>query len=103
MSTESLSPEIIELLKSVSSKRARIVIEHILEHGFITTEELNRKYGYEQHYRVLGIVSYPRLRGQGSVYTFGAKVGPSSTIGVRQCLGGDPKVEEGGLVGKGAV
>ena len=33
------------LLKSVSSKRARIVIEHILEHGQITTEDLE-KMGY---------------------------------------------------------
>jgi hypothetical protein len=47
MFTESLPPEVVELLKSVSSKRARVVIDHILEHGFITTEELNKRYGYE--------------------------------------------------------
>jgi len=47
MPTELLPPEVIELLKSVSSKRARVVIEYILEHGFITTEELNKRYGYE--------------------------------------------------------
>lgn len=28
------------------SKRARIVVEHILQHGLITTEELERDYGY---------------------------------------------------------
>lgn len=33
-------------LKSVTNKRARIVIDHILEHGFITTEELEKQYGY---------------------------------------------------------
>lgn len=38
--------EIKQLLKSISNKRARIVIEHILAHGFITTEELETKYGY---------------------------------------------------------
>ncbi len=47
MPTELLPPEVVEFLKSVSSKRARVVIEHILEHGFITTEELNKKYGQE--------------------------------------------------------
>lgn len=38
--------EIKRLLKNISNKRARIVIEHILSHGFITTEELEKKYGY---------------------------------------------------------
>lgn len=34
------------MLKGISNKRARIVIEHVLKHGFITTEELEKKYGY---------------------------------------------------------
>ena len=51
----------------------------------------------------LGIVSYPCLMGQRSVYTFGAKVGPSSAIGGRQCSGGSSRVGESGLAGKGAV
>ena len=38
--------EIKRLLQQISNKRARIVIEHILEHGFITTEELEKTYGY---------------------------------------------------------
>jgi hypothetical protein len=38
--------EIKQLLKQISNKRARIVIEHILAHGFITTEELEKEYGY---------------------------------------------------------
>src|SRR3972149_10286903 len=38
--------EIKRLLKQISNKRARIVIEHILAHGFVTTEELEKKYGY---------------------------------------------------------
>lgn len=38
--------EITQLLKGISNKRARSVIEHILGHGFITTEELEKKYGY---------------------------------------------------------
>jgi hypothetical protein len=34
------------LLEKLTNKRARIVIEHILEHGFITTEQLESQYGY---------------------------------------------------------
>lgn len=40
------SRQIRRLLKSLSNKRARIVIEHILKHGHITTEQLEKKYGY---------------------------------------------------------
>ena len=36
----------MDLLKSITNKRARIVIEHILEHGHITTEDLEKIYGY---------------------------------------------------------
>lgn len=35
-----------QLLKSINNKRARIVIEHILEHGYITTEQIEKTYGY---------------------------------------------------------
>jgi len=45
MPSRSRLKTIKRLLKSVSSKRARIVIEHILEHGQITTEDLE-KMGY---------------------------------------------------------
>ena len=34
-------------LSEVTGKRARIVVEHILEHGRITTEELETQYGYK--------------------------------------------------------
>lgn len=37
----------LDRLRAVTSKRPRTVIEHILEHGFITTEELATKYGYK--------------------------------------------------------
>ena len=42
-----LPPEFVELLRAVTGRRARIVVEHILEHGYITTEELSERYGYE--------------------------------------------------------
>lgn len=45
-STSKQNKEIKRLLKQISNKRARIVIEHILAHGFITTEELEKNYGY---------------------------------------------------------
>ncbi|MBF0475904.1 MAG: HNH endonuclease [Deltaproteobacteria bacterium] len=38
--------EFIKLCKSVTAKRPKTVIDHILEHGQITTEELKNKYGY---------------------------------------------------------
>lgn len=38
----------MELCQPVTNKRAKIVIDHILEHGFITTEELEETYGYKQ-------------------------------------------------------
>ena len=40
------SQALLELCLSVTAKRPKTVIDHILEHGFITTEELNEKYGY---------------------------------------------------------
>jgi len=40
------SQEFLELLKSVTAKRPRTVIDHILQHGFVTTEDLKSKYGY---------------------------------------------------------
>jgi hypothetical protein len=44
--TSKQNKEIRRLLKEISNKRARIVIEHILAHGFVTTEELEKEYGY---------------------------------------------------------
>ncbi|MEW6353280.1 MAG: HNH endonuclease [Pseudomonadota bacterium] len=35
-----------DLCRSVKAKRPKTVIDHILKHGFITTEELKSKYGY---------------------------------------------------------
>lgn len=46
MTPESSEQKIRQLLPSIVSKRARVVIEHILERGYITTEEL-RKIGYD--------------------------------------------------------
>jgi hypothetical protein len=46
MPAKSNHRQIRKILASITNKRARIVIEHILEHGSITTEDLEKKYGY---------------------------------------------------------
>lgn len=38
--------EFLKRAKAVTHKRPRVVIRHILKHGFITTEELESRYGY---------------------------------------------------------
>ncbi len=46
-SQEQLPEEFLRKLRSVSARRAKTVIDHILEYGFITTEDLSVKYGYD--------------------------------------------------------
>ncbi len=41
-----LPKDFIDLCHSVTAKRPKTVIDHILEHGFITTEDLKEIYGY---------------------------------------------------------
>lgn len=36
----------LDLCRSVTARRPRVVIDHILEHGYVTTEELKEIYGY---------------------------------------------------------
>lgn len=48
-----LSPEFLRLLESVKGKRSRVVIDHILKHGHITTEELEITYGYKHPPRAI--------------------------------------------------
>jgi len=45
--------EFLELLQSVTAKRPRTVIQHILKHGFITSEELKDTYGYNHPPRAI--------------------------------------------------
>ncbi len=46
MSKPKVPREFVQLCRSVTAKRPRTVIDHILKHGFITTETLKAKYGY---------------------------------------------------------
>ena len=49
----SYSQEFLELLNSVTAKRPLTVIKHLLEHGFITSEELKEVYGYNHPPRAI--------------------------------------------------
>ena len=46
-------PEFLDYLKTIRGKRARVVIDHILAHGHITTEELKSTYGYKHPPRAI--------------------------------------------------
>ncbi len=43
---DSLPDDFLQLCRSVTAKRPKAVIDHILEYGFITTEDLKETYGY---------------------------------------------------------
>ncbi len=47
MGEQKLSKEFREQLSAVTSLRPKRVIEHILKHGFVTTEELRTEFGYD--------------------------------------------------------
>ncbi|MDE0042833.1 MAG: HNH endonuclease [Candidatus Poribacteria bacterium] len=53
MSREKIPPKFLALLKGVEAKRPRTVIDHILEHGQITTEDLRDIYGYNHPPRAI--------------------------------------------------
>ncbi|SDX92914.1 hypothetical protein SAMN05421644_12020 [Allochromatium warmingii] len=53
MTKQSYSTEFLQLLKSVEAKRPKIVIDHILKYGQITTEELKDLYGYNHPPRAI--------------------------------------------------
>jgi hypothetical protein len=44
--TSEIPKEFLARAQAVTAKRAKTVIDHILKHGSITTEELKEKYGY---------------------------------------------------------
>jgi len=53
MSKQNYPPEFLKLLKSVEAKRPKTVIDNILKHGQITTEELKDTYGYNHPPRAI--------------------------------------------------
>ena len=53
MPSQELPEDFRRLLETVKGKRSRIVIQHILEHGYVTTEELESLYGYKHPPRAI--------------------------------------------------
>jgi hypothetical protein len=51
--SETLSEEFIAFLKRITGKRSRVVIDHILQYGYITTEDLEITYGYNHPPRAI--------------------------------------------------
>lgn len=47
MANPKISPKILEICSKVTSKRPKTVIDHIIKHGLITTEDLQTVYGYD--------------------------------------------------------
>ena len=41
-----IDPDLLQLIKAVTAKRPRTVLDHILQNGVITTDELKQLYGY---------------------------------------------------------
>jgi hypothetical protein len=44
--SQALPNDFLQLCRSITAKRPKAVIDHILQHGFITTEDLKVTYGY---------------------------------------------------------
>ena len=80
---DEVDPRILELCEQVTARRPRIVIDHILKHGQVTTAELRDLYGYDhppraaRDVRELGIpletsrITNPDTGQQMAVYRFG--------------------------------
>lgn len=47
MSQQDIPDDFLALIKKITNKRAKIVLLHLLKHGHITTEELEKDYGYK--------------------------------------------------------
>ncbi len=48
-----IDPRILALCEQVTAKRPRTVIDHIIKHGSVTTEELQSDYGYDHPPRAI--------------------------------------------------
>ena len=95
MNRESLSPTLVAKLRSVKGKRSRIVVEHILEFGSITTEELEKQYGYRHPPRAVKDV-----RDQGiPIETYSAKSSDGRNIAAYR-FGDLSQIESGRIGGR---
>ena len=46
-------PKILEIASKITAKRPKTVIDHIIKHGSITTDDLQYEYGYEHAPRAI--------------------------------------------------
>lgn len=90
-----IDKKLLDAAKKVTAHRAKTVIDHIIMHGFISTEELKETYGYNHPPRAAGDV-----RDQGiPLETFKVKGSDGRSIGAYRF--GDPsKIEDGKLGGR---
>ena len=71
------SKTIVEKLEAITDKRPATVIQHILKHGYITSEELENLYGYKHPPRAIRDV---RERGV-NIETYRVKSSDGRNIG----------------------
>ena len=91
----SIDPKLLEAAQKVTAHRARVVIDHIIKHGHITTEDLKEIYGYNHPPRAAGDV-----RDQGiPLETFKVKGSDGRSIGAYR-FGDSSKIEDGKLGGR---
>lgn len=90
-----IDPKLLEAAQKVTAHRAKVVIDHIIKHGYITTEDLKETYGYNHPPRAAGDV-----RDQGiPLETFKVKGSDGRSIGAYRF--GDPsQIEDGKLGGR---
>jgi hypothetical protein len=86
--------EFLEHIQSITNKRAKVVIDHILKHGFITTEDLEKTYGYNHPPRAARDVKEAgvpletfRLKSQSGRSIAAYKFGDISTIQANRVAG----------------
>ncbi|WP_312437306.1 hypothetical protein [Achromobacter sp.] len=90
-----INPKLLEAAQKVTAGRAKVVIDHIIKYGYITTEDLKTTYGYNHPPRAAGDV-----RDQGiPLDTFKVRGSDGRAIGAYRF--GDPsKIEDGKLGGR---
>lgn len=84
---------VVEAAKKVTNKRPKTVIDHILEFGFITTEQLNEIYGYNHPPRAARDVREEGI----PLVTFKVTASDGRSIGAYRF--GDPSEIEGHKLG----
>ncbi|MFT3814393.1 MAG: hypothetical protein QM740_13605 [Acidovorax sp.] len=88
-----MDPKLLEAARKVTAHRAKVVIDHIIAHEFVTTEELKNTYGYNHPPRAAGDV-----RDQGiPLETFTVEDSTGRKIGAYRF--GDPSLIEDGKLG----